>query len=232
MFGQNEPSQTAFDVASIRPTPRDRISYYGDFGCNNGRFVSRGFPVSFVITWSYGISDGRILGLPDWAGDHESGYDIEAKSAAPVSSERCRLMGQALLADRFNMRHHTEVRMTAAYTLLLADGGKKLAKVAETAKRATIQGQTVDLPDQPGLTMSRLAYILGAHPAVGLPVIDKTGLTDRYVFHLNFATREGEDDNRPSVFHAVKDQLGLELRSAKLPIEFLVIDHIEKASEN
>jgi uncharacterized protein (TIGR03435 family) len=63
-------------------------------------------------------------------------------------------------------------------------------------------------------------------------VVDKTGLTDRYVFHLNFATREGEDDNRPSVFHAVKDQLGLELRSAKLPIEFLVIDHIEKASDN
>jgi uncharacterized protein (TIGR03435 family) len=69
----------------------------------------------------------------------------------------------------------------------------------------------------------------------GLPtlrVIDKTGLTGKYDFHFDFAQhRGGEDDQSdrgPSVFSAVRDQLGLKLELKKGPMEMLIVDHVDK----
>jgi uncharacterized protein (TIGR03435 family) len=61
-------------------------------------------------------------------------------------------------------------------------------------------------------------------------VRDRTGLPGRYSFTLTFSSRD--DDDRPSIFIALKDQLGLKLQSAELPVEFLVVDHIEKPDAN
>jgi uncharacterized protein (TIGR03435 family) len=71
--------------------------------------------------------------------------------------------------------------------------------------------------------------------ACGRPVIDKTGLTGKYDYKLEYAPEDAQadaDSNAPSIYTAVQEQLGLKLESAKGPVEIFVIDHVEKPSEN
>ena len=61
------------------------------------------------------------------------------------------------------------------------------------------------------------------------PVVDKTGIDGRYDFDLTFGA---DDQSGPSIFTALQEQLGLKLESQKLPTRVLVIDHVERPSEN
>jgi uncharacterized protein (TIGR03435 family) len=229
-FGQTGESQPRFEVTSVKRSIENRE---GDFGCWKGRFIADGFAAAALVGWSY-PANGHTRGLPGWATDHFQGYDVEAKAETPVTSEDCRLMVRALLADRFKLKVHYEAKMVDAYALLSLDNGAKLAKIREShpKKRTTINGQIVDSAAEPGLTMSELALILGDHPGVGRLVVDRTAMLGRYVFDLQFWTREGESDDRPLIFTALRNQIGLRLQAAKLPVDVLVIDHIEKPDEN
>jgi len=219
-----------FEVVSIKPTPKERL-YHLDRKCSNDRFVAFGMPLSFIIEWSYGLNDSRIFGLPEWVKAWEAAYDFEAKSAAPMSESQCKVMVQSLLADRFRMTVHRETREVPAYLLVL---GKRGHKLKEGGDGVTINGARNQFlgESEPakGWPMSRLASFLSGQPGVNRPVIDKTGAGGTYSFSFTFSLRDGDD--RPSIFSAVEDQLGLKLEPAKAPLEVLVVDHIEKASEN
>jgi uncharacterized protein (TIGR03435 family) len=66
---------------------------------------------------------------------------------------------------------------------------------------------------------------------VGRVVIDRTGLTGQYEFVLEFAVRP-DDTERPSVFAAVEEQLGLKLEPGRAPVRVLVIEQIERPTDN
>jgi uncharacterized protein (TIGR03435 family) len=78
--------------------------------------------------------------------------------------------------------------------------------------------------------MPRLAGYLAGLPDVGRPVLDKTGLSGLYAFSLEFSRKDGDD--RPSIFAALQDQLGLKLKADKAPMDMAVIDHVARASGN
>ncbi|MGA3238286.1 MAG: TIGR03435 family protein [Bryobacteraceae bacterium] len=183
-------AQPDFEVVSVKPTPKERLRNPEQVKyCENGRFFSAGFPVSFLIRSSYQIGADQILGLPEWAMAWESGYDIDAKSAAPVSQDQCRLVVRSLLADRFRMKAHRETREMRGYALVVGEHRPKL----EEGTDATINGQTVTgSVGVKGLSMSSLAQMLTDHPAVRLPVIDRTGLKGSYGFSLTFSLREDD----------------------------------------
>ena len=89
-----------------------------------------------------------------------------------------------------------------------------------------------------GVTMPKLVEQLS--DSVGRIVIDKTGFTGTFNYQLNFATEDAignglgqpASDPLPSIFTALQEQLGLRLESAKGPVEMIVIDHVERPSEN
>jgi uncharacterized protein (TIGR03435 family) len=94
--------------------------------------------------------------------------------------------------------------------------------------------------DGAGVTVAKLATTL-SRSGLDRPVIDKTGLPGGFDLHLTWAADVPEgapgpgaaiDPAGPSIFTALKEQLGLKLESAKEPIEILVIDHVEQPSEN
>jgi len=62
----------------------------------------------------------------------------------------------------------------------------------------------------------------------GRPVIDKTGIVGKYDFTLKYATANHPDSNLPDLFTAVQEQFGLKLVPQKVPVETLVIDHVDK----
>lgn len=164
-------------------------------------------------------------------------------------------MLQAVLADRFKMKAHQESREESIFALVVAKGGPKLKKATtgdpysnglkSPSGRATGAGTLIMSRDRltaQALSLEDLARVLSG-PATGRVVLDRTGLTGKYDFTLTWTpdlpASQGDADHGgsadipgPAIFTAIQEQLGLKLQPAKGPVKILVIDHIERPSEN
>ena len=220
-------SGQAFDVASIKPNSFREFGQHIMFtmDCSNGRFVSRNWSVKNVIAWAYGTRANQISGATGWMDSVEESYDIEAKSAGAIGEAECKQTVQNLLADRFQLKLHRETEELSEYVLAVSKSGAKLKPAtAESGSGASFRDNRLMAR---GFSMTGLAGMLSSK--VDRPVRDNTGLTGRYDFELEWTSNE--DPPGASIFTAVRS-IGLELETRKGPIEFLVIDHIEKPSEN
>jgi bla regulator protein BlaR1 len=214
--------------------------------------------VRFYLQLAYIVSDAmlhdgssavRLEGGPGWI--DSARYQIAAKPGGPASKVMMNgPMLQSLLEERFHLKFHRETRDMPAYALTVSAKGLKLrpADGSSCAPRdpdpsvppgekpwcglprsqRSAQRVTMDLP---GATMAQLAR--GLWMPGDYQVIDHTGLQEKFDFHLEYATDEVDpsDDALPSVFSEV-GRLGLKLEKVKAPREFMVIDHIERPSEN
>jgi uncharacterized protein (TIGR03435 family) len=178
----------------------------------------------------------RIVSLPDWAKDNSHLYAIEARVSGEDAAAYGKLthdeqfrMLQQVLAERFQMKAHMEAREIAAYDLVVAKGGPKLKPPTPDDSGASQFGSPDGHVKWAGAPLTNLTFLLGRE--TGRPVVDKTGLTGKYDFTLEFApaARAATDETgRPSVFTALEEQIGLKLVPAKEPVDVLVIDSIEQ----
>jgi uncharacterized protein (TIGR03435 family) len=149
-------------------------------------------------------------------------------------------MLQTLIEDRFKLRLRRDRRELSAYVLTVAKGGPKLD---ENTSGADLEARNSGAGRESyrNLPMPIFANVLAAH--LDDIVIDKTGLNSSYDFKLKFRPEgggQGAKDGHeppanldgPSIFTALREQLGLELRRQKVTVELLVIDYIEEPSEN
>jgi uncharacterized protein (TIGR03435 family) len=239
----------AFDVISIRPN-KDNAQMSGNgtfrmrFGIGNppDGYSATNVTLKNLIASAYGVKYNLISGGPDWIAF--TGYNIEAKVVAadpasfhPLTSTQRNLMLRSLLADRFKLVVHPETKELPIYELVIAKNGPKLQ---ETKPGDTTNGLSAGM-----ITMRPGQFTGHALPLTSLidnlamqlhsPVVDKTGLTGKYDIKLEWTRDQdpaSEDASGPSIFTALQEQLGLKLNSTKGPVDTLVIDHIEKPSEN
>jgi uncharacterized protein (TIGR03435 family) len=239
-FGQTRPEALHFEVVSVKPPPTGRWSA-GRLGCTGDRFAFSGMPLTRLIQWGYDLPPSRIQRLPDWITDWvnktESMYEVEAKASSAVSEAQCKAMVRTVLADRFQMVSRVESKEMRVYALTVAKRGLRMREVKPGSKGDGVRINKIpvrsvatlgDLPD--AISMAVLATRLSAFPILGVPVIDRTGLTGRYSFDLECST--SENDERPPIGVALEEQLGLKLEATKAPIEMLVVSHIEKPKAN
>jgi uncharacterized protein (TIGR03435 family) len=271
------PSATAaaprFEVASIKPSndcmgraprvpspgrlevcaPLESLIYFAYVFCADGsvcRRVPAGPPIS---------------GGPAWI--HSDLYQIDAKADGAASEEMMNgPMMQKLLEDRFQLKIRRETREVPVYALTVAKGGPKLQLFkkgscipVDFAKgfqpppghnnciaRVGPKGPNVSL-EALAASLDYFSKLLGL--AVDRPVIDKTGITGLFDFHLVFAKDEitprflpggdmadlpaepSDDPAGPTIFTAIQ-QFGLKLDPAKGPRDFLVVDRVERPTEN
>jgi uncharacterized protein (TIGR03435 family) len=200
-----------------------------------------------------------VSGGPSWI--YSEHYTINAKAANPASAEIMEgPMLQALLEDRFRLKVHREARTVPVYALTVAQGGPRLPAADQTCisppaypRPPLASGKRYCLDvvggrNGPNTTLkadaSTLDYVcklLGL--VLDRPVIDKTGLSGKYKVYLEFAVDQStpgarefpappsDESPAPSIFTVVQ-QLGLKLEPGKGPREYLVIDHVERPSEN
>jgi uncharacterized protein (TIGR03435 family) len=241
---QSQKNDTAanlpgFDVVSIKPEPSDA---HRESRTTVDTFSAK-LTTENLISAAYGLQmEDQISGLPKWA-DSEL-FHIEAKmDEATVTSLRGlseelyakqrQLLLQSLLATRFGLRVHHEIRELPVYALVVAKGGSRLKESAANTSVDKMVGR--GRLTAKGLTTQSLADTLSHQ--TGRIVLDRTGLTASYDMKLRWA-EEGADeslpaeDSAPSLFTALQEQLGLKLDSTKGPVDVIVIDHIEKPSTN
>lgn len=211
-----------FDAASIKPNNSGGRG--GGVRSTPGRVIGINATTKDLLQWAFSMRRYQISGGPGWL--DEDRFDVEAKADGGVAEAQLRTMLQKLLAERFKLAAHRETKEMQVSALLVAKSGLKAHEIKpgdpppvppappthEKAGFIFVQGQMADL----GALLST---------PLGMPVIDETGLGARYLFNVSW----GPDDDMVT---AILEQLGLRFESRKAPIELLVIDHLEKPSQN
>jgi uncharacterized protein (TIGR03435 family) len=207
------------------------------------------------------LRPGDIIGAPAWADADHFDIEAKVSSGIEGTSEQVRLMAQSLLADRFELKAHWETREMPTYNLVAAKNGIKIKPSADQSPitvdaapanlSSPLRGtsRTIAKPSPSGFALSLSGDALPIDTLVSLfqsyagrPLFDKTGLSGLFDVKLEFflessggnpaAQPTAAEPSGPIFATAIEEQLGLKLESARDPVEVLVIDSVQKPSEN
>ncbi len=227
-LGQTPKTKAAFDVAAIRMSQQDDGQ---DMDHDKGLFRAHNLTAKRLISVAYTVDMSEIIGGPKWVDSDR--YDIDAKippEFAEARPNRLPEMIEALLADRFQLVIHREQRQMSGYALLADKKGTKLqpAKAPDKGSESNSNGRHLVATN---LSMESLAKRL-SREVMGV-VVDRTGLKGGFDFELEWTPEkvlaaDAATDDRPSIFAALEEQLGLRLEPAKIPVSAVVIDRAEK----
>ena len=239
-------SLPAFDVASIKPSDPDSQLKI-DFAAGGRLFVTHA-TLRFLIKIAYDISDDQIVGGPAWLGSKR--FDVQGKPAAPIAGDPqtmtkdqvllfhapIRLRLQRLLADRFQLELRKESKDMPIFALVPGKNGpdaKRLKRSSTTGNpditfaHGILQAKRVD--------MATLAHFL-SEGQVGRPVVDMSGLTDKFDFRLEWSpdpsqdplsTNTQADNGGISIFTALQQQLGMKLDARTSSADSVVVTRAE-----
>ena len=127
-----EPPPIQFEVASVKPSDPDSQGGGIRPTAGNGGYWARGINVRTLVFIAFSVTDRQLSGAPAWFNTER--YDIDAKAGKPGTVDELHRMLQSLLADRFQMKFHREIRQLPVYTLTIDKGGLKLVEHDENDK--------------------------------------------------------------------------------------------------
>jgi uncharacterized protein (TIGR03435 family) len=237
-----------FDVASIRPHDQSK-PMAGPLGLSiaGNRVSALNVTPVGLLTIVYDIKPYQVLGFPQWSDDWQGGsYDISAiapEGTTPTLAE-ARVMFGKLLAERFRLAMHEDTKEFPVYTLAPVRSGHKLTASKADAKFASVQGPAPEnrnfgiLMQSTAVTMAQLANQLNAY--TDRPVLDRTNLEGGFDYTLKWLqegrngapTSEALTGGLPTLFTALKEQLGLTLEPTKAAMKVIVVDHIARPTDN
>jgi uncharacterized protein (TIGR03435 family) len=239
-YGQSAAAPPTYEVASIKPNGDYdvRMAFHIEPG---GTLAATGITLKRLMMTAYNVQDFRIVGGPDWVATRR--WDVQAKPDRAASPGQVRPMLRALLERRFQLRSHAEERELPIYELIVDRGGPKVRSVKDVDAKADVRvgaGLMELTKATSGTFASQLSY------ALGRPVIDKTGLAGEYDFALQWAPEPGVEDrptpgpgeqpvshpDGPSIFTAIREQLGLQIKSGRGPVQVIRIDDVQLPSAN
>jgi uncharacterized protein (TIGR03435 family) len=212
-----------------------------------------------LIVYAYQLKDPRlgpnlIPGAPKWI--RSEWYDIQARMSE-LDIEKLRKMNpqqrdfyqrqllQSLLADRFKMKSHLVWKESRSYELVLDKNGPKNLTPAQPNEDGRVEWVDAGYGQYHAVPLDALLMLLQMQ--IDCPVVNKTSLTGKYSFEFKWSrTAETmpppgassvpqppvDDVSRPSLFKALQEELGLKLVPIQVPLESIMIDHIEKPSPN
>jgi uncharacterized protein (TIGR03435 family) len=227
------PQPPAFEVASVKASeiPPESGPVVARIRISPNSMTMRYVSVRDCLSWAFDLKYPQITGasLPD------AHYDISAKSSSPATKAQLRAMLQTLLAERFRLISHRDSKIMSVFALLAGKNPK--LEPAQGEGEMVVRRQVPELIYD-HTTMADLAGVLTE--AFEMPVIDMTEIAG--AFHFKTNAEPYLRDEPPKVegltldgaifFLAVQDQLGLKLERRRATVEVLVVDRIEKPTDN
>jgi len=247
LVAQAPAPRPAFEVASIKPS--DSLSRGGGSGWQpGGRYRGTNIPGTMLVRMAYGTMRRMLLGYqlegaPGWLASAR--YDIVGRirtdlippTPAELFSSGPQFL-QSLLADRFRLQVHHESRQLQRYRLVRARNDGMLGS---RLRRSAIDCAAT--PDNPGCKLEYLpghliftGVVIGRFAddlsgSLSRIIVDDTGLTGPFDIDVEWSPDQSATD-KPSIFTAVQEQLGLRLEPGRGPVDVVVIDRVEKPSED
>lgn len=238
------PHFDAFDVATVKPI---------DVGAKAGRFfkmegqnrwIATDYTLKNLIALAYDLNPRTISGGPSWTDSQQ--FDIEAITPGDVRPNRLEQMQmlRALLVERFKLTFHRQQKEFSIYELTVAKSGPKLKPAAKPDDPPQLIGMVypgkIEVPAK-SVTMDDFVAML-QRATLDRPTVNKTGLTGKYDFTLEWAPDETqyggeiqkapEDAPSPPLFTAIQEQLGLKLDATHGLVAALVVDNAERPLSN
>jgi uncharacterized protein (TIGR03435 family) len=233
-----------FEVATIKPSIPDRPGKV--FTVKGRQVLTINTTTSDLIVFSYDLHARQVVGAPPWVESEK--YDVTGQPEGQGLPSRVQLgeMMRKLLEDRFKFTFHREKRELPVYAITVLPGGHKLTKNDTNPNGlpglffkglGTLPAQNATMGDFAGVMQSAV---------LDRPVVDRTGLQGRWDFTIRWTPDEtqfagmgvrvpppsNDPDAPPGLFTAMQEQLGLKMESTRAPVDVLVVDRIEKPSEN
>jgi uncharacterized protein (TIGR03435 family) len=238
-----------FEVATVKPSDPNRPGWAIRIN-QSGMIITLNTTLADLIKFCYDLHPKQVVNAPAWF-DTEK-FDVSAKPDHPgmASLPQMKAMMRQLLVDRFGLKFHDDKRELQAYAISVVKGGAKIKKE---------ENATLPLPGFGGMpqrgfnvrnaTIAEFGSVLQAQ-FMDLPVVDQTELGDtRYSFVLKFTPDPGmrpfggggpppeqaaapEPDAPPDLYAAMELQLGLRMQKARTNVPVMVIDKVDKPSEN
>jgi uncharacterized protein (TIGR03435 family) len=235
-----------FEVATIKPArPEGGFSLL--VNPRNGLLTTTKTSVSDLIKFAYDLHPRQITKGPAWLESER--FDITAKPDTPglPNGAQLKMMVQKLLKDRFQLTFHNEKKELSVYAITVSKTGAKLTKSESPLNLPGFAGGPRTFMVR-NATMEEFAHVLQGN-ILEQPVVDQTALgSTRYDFTLKWTPDPTQSqfgggaaapppladgaDALPDIFTAFQQQLGLKLDSTKAPVDVMVIDRMEKPSEN
>jgi len=190
--------------------------------------------------------------LPGWTIDDR--YDVDAKTTGAEGEDGVLLALRTLLADRFHLQAHRDLKEEPVYFLTVGKEGPKMPpgscvpakkdlpnecySIRATGLLQTLDWRGVAMSDSTGVAYRSLSWALSG--PLKRPVIDKTGLSGTFDVHLRWQrdsdpgkpVASADSETAPSIFDAVEKQLGLRLTSGRGPVEYMIVDHVDRPAGN
>jgi uncharacterized protein (TIGR03435 family) len=220
-----EDADPVFEVASVKVNNSGPDAASGFFP-TPGRLRAMNTTLEQLIQAAWHLNTGRLFGITAWM--ESDRFDIDAKAAGNSSFEEDLVMLRGLLADRFQLRFHREVRQLSTQALVVAKGGPKLhaSKDQDQKERVNIHANEIS---GVAIPFGHFVSILAAQ--LGYPITNQTGLSGKYDLALKYVRDDSPDVGAPSVFAALGD-LGLKLETRRGPVEVFVIDSATRPRQN
>jgi uncharacterized protein (TIGR03435 family) len=227
-----ESSQSVFEVASVRAVKETEHAegFYstGNLPPFTGDMAELSYPqasLTGLLCRAYDVVPLRVI-APDWARTQR--YSVMAKIPSGTTKEMLPLMLQNLLADRFKLKAHWDMREESGYALTIAKGGPKLKQSAADARRSSSMSAAGRFTWQ-GSSLDDVAISLSLF--MDRPVVDMTSLSGRFDITIEaapdsmpgFHFGQGTESSFPTIFAALRD-LGLNLEARKVSVKYLVVD--------
>jgi uncharacterized protein (TIGR03435 family) len=245
LLAQTPAVRKEFDVVSVKPSAPDEHNSFMFQSLPGGTIRMAGVPLRMMIMEAYGVKAFQISGGPDWI--RTGRWDVLAKGEGfqgRIPREQENLMVRSMMADRFQLKVHSETKEMPVYALVVEKSGSKL--VPHTGTEQQFRFGNGSLIVKKGAAAALAAWL---SRQLGRVVIDKTDLKGEYDYKLEWTPDPGEggaesiglppeaptphvDTTGPSIFTAIQEQLGLRLVSQKGPVEMIVIDGVERPSAN
>jgi uncharacterized protein (TIGR03435 family) len=225
---------SAFDVSSVKLNASGAGGGHPELAPGGRRFTATNQLMLELIMFAYDVSPLQISGIPD--AFTRQRYDIAATCEEPMTKKQLPYLLQMLLAERFHLSIHRELREQPVYALVLGKGAPRLHGSPDEGGKPSLRQSGYSFTFT-NADMSNLVGVLSQ--VTGRKVVDRTGLRGQYDFTLRYAPDRGgggpeglnaspaADSFPNSVFTALREQLGLNLEPQKSPIEFIVIDRLD-----
>lgn len=236
----------SFEVATIKPNKADQPGRF--FRFRGRHFTTTNTTLNDLISYSYRIHNDQIIDAPGWAGTEKYDIDAQPDGEGMPTDQQWKEMMQKLLAERFALTSHHDKKELPVYVLSVAGSGPKLNKSDADPKGHfgwSFQGRIGGDMTFSNASMTDFATLMQRN-VLDRPVVDQTGLAGRYDFNLNWTPDESQFQGMgakpspptdstnapPDLYTAIQEQIGLKLDATRALAEVLVIDHVERPSEN
>jgi uncharacterized protein (TIGR03435 family) len=228
-FAQPQDTRPAYEAASVKLN----TSGSGNSTTNGsrGQIVFNNVTLKRLIERAYGVKPFQVAG-PDWM--EAVRFDIAAKYPPETKNDDRFVMLRTLLEDRFKLAVHRQSKDLPGYALMVAKSGFKLKPVEPGGADTGTNGGRVRTLTAKRTSMPLLADLLAR--SLGEMVVDKTGIEGVYNFEFrwtngdpNPSSADADADAAPSLFTALQETLGLRLQTQKVPVEMIVVDHVQRA---